>query len=499
MVACCRQGAAGIASAFAVLGAACLPDPVFVCETHEQCSALGETARCEGVRFCSDVDQNCTSGRRFHDYAGDGLAGLCTDVTCGDGDVVGDEECDDGNDIDGDGCNNDCRVSGQEVWAVSYASPGDVRDRCYSVAADSRGNVTVVGHISTVVDIDGVPTEQADIWVRQYDGDGEDVWTWVLDRADNVSEEGWSVAVLENDDILVAASVGTDPGRTDAWTGRLGSDGILQWEAQHDGEAAWLDAARDAVAAPDGDVVAIGYATTVDDRESDLWFQRRSPDGRTIRWTAHRDGFPDMVGQWAQDRGHGIARVPGGYVGVGVRQAQGAVMGEYHQHHFVEHFDEQGNQVWSDLGLAGEPDSVWTAVAATPEGEVLLAGWIAATVGGDSDMWLQRRDPGGAILWEETIASPGGDNDRANAIVVDERGGFIVGGEMGAGAGSTDAWIRRYTPEGTDVWTWTLSGPAGDRDTTWGLDIADDGTVYACGYQSTPGSEWDLWVRRFTP
>ncbi|MBW2261895.1 MAG: hypothetical protein JRG91_07980 [Deltaproteobacteria bacterium] len=30
---------------------------------------------------------------------------------CGDGDVEGDEQCDDGNDVDGDGCDNDCRYS----------------------------------------------------------------------------------------------------------------------------------------------------------------------------------------------------------------------------------------------------------------------------------------------------------------------------------------------------------------------------------------------------
>jgi hypothetical protein len=141
---------------------------------------------------------------------------------------------------------------------------------------------------------------------------------------------------------------------------------------------------------------------------------------------------------------------------------------------------------------------VLTAVAPTPYGNVIVAGWRASPAG-DADMWLQERGPSGEVVWEQTIASPGGDDDKANAIVVDDRGGLLVGGEMGAGAGSTDAWIRRYAPDRSEVWTTSYSGPAGDRDTTWGLALGPDGSVWACGYESSPGTEWDIWVRRLTP
>ena len=485
--------------AIAVLAGSCLPDPVFVCTTEEECIALGDGARCEAVQYCSTEDQNCASGRRFHAYAGDGLAGLCTDVTCGDGDILGDELCDDGNDVDGDGCNNDCRPSGTEVWAVTHASESDVRDRCYSVAVDSRGWVNVIGHTSTLVEVDGMTVEQADIWVRQYAPDGTDAWTWVLDGADNIGEEGWSVEVVDDDNLLVAGSLGTDTTLTDAWAALISRDGALIAEASHDGEAAWIDAARGAVMTADGDIIAIGYATTISDRETDLWFQRRNLSDGTIDWTQHRPGFPDMIGQWAQDRGHGIAVVPTGYVAVGVRQGLDVPTGEYSAHHWVEHFDDRGTTQWSDQGAVDDRQSVLTAVAPTPSGDVLLAGWRADEMGGDANAWLQRRDPGGRLVWELDIESPSGDEDKANAIVAAGDDGFIVAGELGNGTGSTDAWIARYADAQTMTWQWTLSGPSGDRDTAWGLDVAPDGSIYACGYASTPGTEWDIWVRRFTP
>jgi cysteine-rich repeat protein len=460
----------------------CLPPAVFDCASDDQCLDLGPEARCQDVGYCSEPDDDCESGQRFHEYAGDGLQRQCTPLACGDGVVNDGEACDDGNDIDGDGCNRDCRVSGEEIWTATYASPGNVRDRCYAVATDADGNVAAIGHVT----VDG---QGHNLWVRQYDPNGEPTWTWVLNGDGNADEEGWSIVADPAGGFLVAGYVATATQETNAWMGKLDADGILQWSAQWDGGESYLDQARGITFAPDGDVVAIGYATTDRDAETDLWFQRRSSDGQTVRWTQHRPGYADN----AQDRAHGIAVVPNGYVGVGFKQS-----GAPSQHFWIEQFNEQGNPIWSDDGDLGGPESVWTSVAATPEGDILLAGW-RQSAGGDTDMWLQRRDPGGAVVWDETIASPGGDDDKANVIILDDQGGFLVGGEMGAGAGSTDAWIRRYAADRSEVWTINYSGPAGDRDTAWGLALDPEGNVVACGYQSTPSTEWDLWVRKFTP
>ena len=39
---------------------------------------------------------------------------------CGNSMVEPGEACDDGNDRNGDGCNNDCTESGQEVWGETF-------------------------------------------------------------------------------------------------------------------------------------------------------------------------------------------------------------------------------------------------------------------------------------------------------------------------------------------------------------------------------------------
>lgn len=50
-------------------------------------------------------EEMCDDGNRIN---GDGCDSNCTSTRCGNGVVSSGEECDDGNMIDGDGCEHDC-------------------------------------------------------------------------------------------------------------------------------------------------------------------------------------------------------------------------------------------------------------------------------------------------------------------------------------------------------------------------------------------------------
>jgi cysteine-rich repeat protein len=475
-------GARRVLSAFALGIVACLPPPVFECTTDEQCADVGVDAVCEAIGYCSVPDDACDSARRFDEYAGHGLANACTDLLCGDGEIDEGEQCDDANDVDGDGCNSDCRMSGSEIWTTTYASPGFVVDRAYGLAIDRRGDIAVIGHVT-------VEGQGANVWIRKYTTDGEAAWTWVLDGDAHLDEEGWSILVDDNDDFIAAGYVTTTTGGPDAWIGKLSADGFLVWEARQDGGVARVDQARGVAFARGGDLALVGYATPATTTDTELWLQRRSADGQSVRWTAIREGLPGGM----PDRGHTIFAIEDDFVVAGYKQDQ-----DNGQHHWIERIDGGGGTVWADEGALGGVQGVITAVRGTMTGDLILAGWQAAA-GGDSDMWLQRRDAGGTVRWESIVGSPGGADDRANVIAVTSDGGFVVGGEMGAGAGSTDAWIRRYSAMDTEVWTDTISGPAGDRDTIWGLGWDPDGNLVACGYIASPATSWDIWVRKYTP
>jgi hypothetical protein len=73
-----RWAAAGLA---AVMVTGCLRDTAFRCMQDSDCEAMGH---CEAVGFCSVLDAQCTTtGRRFSESAGQGLASTCVPATAG--------------------------------------------------------------------------------------------------------------------------------------------------------------------------------------------------------------------------------------------------------------------------------------------------------------------------------------------------------------------------------------------------------------------------------
>lgn len=59
----------------------------FACEDDDACEGAGQGGLCEPTGFCSLPDDACASGRRYGEYAGDGLAGQCVDLGGTTGDV----------------------------------------------------------------------------------------------------------------------------------------------------------------------------------------------------------------------------------------------------------------------------------------------------------------------------------------------------------------------------------------------------------------------------
>ena len=96
-----------------VNGDGCEADCTFSCRLAAECDD-GET--CNGVEDC--IDHACLAGDPAPDGTpcGAGLvcrSGVCAAAGCGDGliDPTGGEECDDANDVAGDGCEADCSFS----------------------------------------------------------------------------------------------------------------------------------------------------------------------------------------------------------------------------------------------------------------------------------------------------------------------------------------------------------------------------------------------------
>jgi cysteine-rich repeat protein len=95
-----------------VNGDGCDNDCTLSCRDELDCD---DALSCNGFETCGD-DAVCAVGVPLPDGSDCGDArvcrgGSCASVNCGDLTVDADEECDDGNLVDGDGCDNDCTFS----------------------------------------------------------------------------------------------------------------------------------------------------------------------------------------------------------------------------------------------------------------------------------------------------------------------------------------------------------------------------------------------------
>jgi len=196
--------------------AACGVAP-YACIEDDQCVLGGRLGRCEPVGFCSYPDDACPSGARFSENADAPLAGRCVDAqtegssdgppACGDAVVDGDEQCDDGNRRDGDGCNADCRPSGETRWSVTVA------EGTAAAIASSATMVIAVGH-----------DDDASVIVA-VDAGGAPSWGALVQQGPGATRAARGVAI-DGDDIWV---VGEEDGPIDprAWAQRLDATGMV--------------------------------------------------------------------------------------------------------------------------------------------------------------------------------------------------------------------------------------------------------------------------------
>ena len=96
----------------------CSSKCLFICDSRDDTRNCAPADPCAAPQKCNDTTHLCVvAGSPATDLKSCGVgkacvAGVCKDKYCSDGkvDVTG-EECDDGNRVDGDGCNNDCTFS----------------------------------------------------------------------------------------------------------------------------------------------------------------------------------------------------------------------------------------------------------------------------------------------------------------------------------------------------------------------------------------------------
>ncbi len=138
-----------------------------------------------------------------------------------------------------------------------------------------------------------------------------------------------------------------------------------------------------------------------------------------------------------------------------------------------------------------------SAIAALPDGGMVVVGRSRWHRGSRDDIMLMRIDAGGTLLWQQTFGGIQGDHGTAVAPLAD--GGFAVAGHtFSAGAGMGDIWVLRLDAEGRQIWDRTYGGTGNER--AYGILSLPGGDLVVAGATRSYGAgEGDAWVLRLDP
>jgi len=390
------------------------------------------------------------------------------------------------------------------AWVLEFGSPE--WDRGNGIGVDGSGNVIVAGAR------EGAAPGQTsagswDAFAVKFSPSGGGLWSY--QAGSSGSDGALAMAVdASGNTILAGHTDGTLPGETnagydDAWVRKLSPAGVELWTRQFGSPQP--DWAFGVTTDGSGNViVAGGTDSALPDQTpaglQDAWVRVFSAAGIEL-WT-------QQFGSPAADRATGVTVDGSGNIIV-VGRTEGALPDQINAGSwdaFARKLSPSGTELWTTQFGSPAPDLA-LAVAADASGNIFVAGNTYGflpeeTQAGSGDAFVRKLSPAGTEFWTRqfgTVLS-----DEASGIAVDFAGNaFVAGITEGTlpgqtSAGSADAFVRKFSPAGVELWTHQFGSPAADL----AFGVAVDGTVnvFVVGhtYGAFPGQtnagSWDAFV-----
>jgi len=339
---------------------------------------------------------------------------------------------------------------GTELWATEFTNFVSVG--VLTLAVDATGNIIAAGHV--VGHLPGQPgVGEDDAWVRKYTPAGTEIWT--REFGSGASEWALGVAVDKSGNIiLVGATEGAFPGQAasgheDAWVTKLSPAGDELWTRQIGSPQ--LDRFSRVAVDGSGNIIVAGRiqippSSMVDPSEQDFLLEERGTQ-------------PSGSEAW------------------------------------VRKFSPDGAELWTvRFGLPGYAEA--TDVAVDTSGNIIVVGHIVGTLPGQTragydDTFVRKFNPAGEEVWTSQFGST--TYSGALAVTTDTSGNILVAGSvMGALPGQTrvglsDAFVRKLSPAGTEIWTIQFGSLLADAATAVAVDSSGRIIVVGETYGAMPG------------
>ncbi len=392
------------------------------------------------------------------------------------------EECDDGNDVNADGCNRDCRVSAQVLWSATHGAGVGQIDDGFGVVSGTNGATYVSGYISDAA-------EQRDGWIRRYDADGTEAWTDTLVGEGGANDEIRGLVGDAAGNVYAAGYTSGPAGQgLDAWLRKYDPAGTVLWTRTYNGPNNATDVFDAVTVDGDGNVVVGGYHG-VPEQGADVFLRKYDPNGDVL-WTRSSsgdNGGTDLI--WDVEPSPAGHLYVAGYENGPAGEAVNAWLAKY---------DADGNQLW-DRSYNGPAslDDYLIGVEVIGDDDVIVCGYQNET----AIPWrltVRRYDSLGMLVWSDDSAGGSGEGAHCFGVTVDGDGNVVAtGGEIVAGI--RGVMVRKYDPDGAVLWNVVIEGGASGPDYGREVDFRAGQEILVTGAMDTGADARDIFVARLTP
>lgn len=255
----------------------------------------------------------------------------------------------------------------------------------------------------------------------------------------------------------------------------------------------------------DGSIYVVGttfgnYDDQQNNGKPDAFATKYAPDGTKI-WTR-------LIGTDKTDSANGVVAVADSSIyvtGFTYGNLDGLVNNSpLSVDAFLTKYATDGTRVWTRLVGTNDTD-YGSAITSSPDGSIYIVGSTygnldGQTANGSSDAFLTKYSPDGTKAWTKLIGTRG--FDTGDAITVAPDGTIYVAGDTNGNldgqvnsGGASDAFITKYFSDGTKAWT-RLFG-SNELDIATGVTTDAKGFVYLAGHKL--GTNPDAFVVKYAP
>ena len=439
-------------------------------------------------------------------------------------------------------------------WANHIGGTGI--DLVNHITTDVEGNVIVTGVFMDTVDFDpgsgvtnlvSTATGFGDVFIQKLDAKGNLLWVKKMGGIRN--DYGFSSICDWQGNVYTTGSfqetVDFDPGpevnnlssvgRSDVFVQKLDTDGNFLWVKQMGGK--YDDTGYDITIDVDGNIITTGhFQKTIDfdpgpgvtnltsEGKLDVFVQKLDADGNFM-WAKSMGGIDDDKGYSVTSDVDGNVYTTGFFnkrVDFNPGESTFYLQAHYAEDIYIQKLDADGNFIWAK-SMGGIGTDMGHSIVIDPTGNIYTTGFFEETVDfdpgtgvvsltseGDADIYVQKLDSDGNLLWAKQMGGP--KNEVGNTVNTDADGNVYTSGSFqktvdfdpGAGAvnltsnGSTDMFIQKLDANGSFQWVKQMGGAGTEYLYSTAIDAL--GNIYSTGvFNNTINLDPDGGSATFTP